>query len=191
MGHPTTLVYRQTQSVTGVHIQAKAVKFSRCIQPKAHQQSPLGHSCCSLVLQAAFEGGILRRNRPGGECSVPLEQHPAEHSQRTLSLFPVLPWCQRAQDRAFTAPREQQVSGGQVVGEPPVPVCPGWGSALRCSPNVNPNTILHFKAIVNLLTPARSNHTTSYPLDNEQRLFSFLVPQWSSSFLPAPDWGCD
>ena len=66
-----------------------------------------------------------------------------------------------------------------------------WSSGPRCSLNVNSTRSLHFEVIVNLLNLARSNHTTTYPLDNEQRLFSFLVPQQNGSFLPASDCGCD
>lgn len=99
--------------------------------------------------------------------------------------------------------RSSQVCGGHVEGEAPrvlatqpcvsaLAVAPQlWDSCLWCSLDVNSTRILHFKVLVNLLNPARSNHATSYPLDNEQRLFSFLVPQWNSSFLPARDWGCD
>lgn len=142
---------------------------------------------------------IHRRSCLGAEQSLPLEQHAAEPSQRTFSLFPILAQWQQAQDRAVSALKEQPGlwwAGGRRT--PCASACllrlwhrSCWGSGLWCSLNVNSTRILHFKVIVTLLNPARSNHTTSYPLDNEQRLFSFLVPQWNSSFLPARDWGCD
>lgn len=123
-----------------------------------------------------------------------------EHSQRTFSLFPVLAQSRRAQDRAVSAPGEQPglwwAEGRRTT--PCTSPCLLWqghhscqGSGLWRSLSVTCTRIFHFKAVLNLLSPARSNHTTSYPLDNEQRLFSFLVPQRNSSFLPARDWGCD
>lgn len=158
----------------------------------------MGHSCCSLMLQPALrEGGHTGGTIQGQR--TPCHWNTRTQPGRTLFLFPALAQCQRAQDRAVSALREQQVCGGQVEGAPPVSgLClsaPTMPQLLSLWPKVLPecysNRILHFEVIVNLLNPARSNHTTSYPLDNEQRLFSFLVPQWNSSFLPAPDWGCD